>query len=54
MEKTVIVFDKPEGKKHSVCYKTSQDNPAIASVYIMKSHLGTPAPKKIKITIEEV
>jgi hypothetical protein len=54
MKKQTIVFDKPEGKKHSVCFKTSQDDPAITSVYVMRSHLGSPAPKKIKITIEEV
>lgn len=53
MEKQVIIFDKPEGKKHSICYKTSQNDPAIQSVYVMRSHLGNIPPKKIKITIEE-
>lgn len=54
MEKQVIVFDKPEGKKHSVCFKTSQTDPAISAVYVMRSHLGGKVPKKIKVTIEEV
>jgi hypothetical protein len=54
MEKQVVIFDVPEAKKHSVCYKTKQDDPAITSIYVMRSHLGNPAPKKIKVTIEEV
>ena len=54
MEKKVIVFDKPESKKHSVCYKTSQEDPAVTSIYVMRSHLGIPLPLKIKVTVEEV
>lgn len=54
MEKQVVVFDKMEGKKNSCCYKTTQDDPAITSVYVMKYALGQPYPKKIKVTIEEV
>jgi len=54
MEKQEIIFDRPEDKKHSVCYKTTQTDPAIVSIYIQRSALGTPVPKKVKITIEEV
>jgi hypothetical protein len=54
MEKQEVIFDKSEGKKHSVCYKTSQENPAISSIYIMRSALGGSVPKKIKCTIEEI
>jgi hypothetical protein len=54
MEKQTIVFDKPEGKKHSVCYKTSQQEPAVTSIYVMRTALGSPVPRKIKVTIEEV
>jgi hypothetical protein len=53
MDKQVVVFDISEGKKHSVCYKTSQDSPAVASIYIMRSVLKGSVPKKIKMTIEE-
>jgi hypothetical protein len=53
MDKQVIVFDIPEPKKHSICYKTKKDGAAISSVYIMRSALGSSIPKKIKITIEE-
>jgi hypothetical protein len=54
MEKQEIIFDVPEGKKHSVCYKTKDKEAAIQSVYIMRHSLGTPVPKVVKITIEEV
>jgi hypothetical protein len=54
METQVVIFDKMEGKKNSCCYKTTQDDPAITSVYVMKYALGQPYPKKIKVTIEEV
>ena len=54
MEKIEIVFNKPEDKKHSICYKTDQEDPAVSAVYVMRKHLGKPTPKKIKVTIEEV
>jgi hypothetical protein len=51
MKTQVIIFDKPEPKKHSICYKTTQDSPAITSVYVMKTHLGGKVPGKIKVTV---
>jgi len=54
MEKREIIFDIPEDKKHSVCYKTAQADPAITSIYVQRSALGKPTPKKIKVTIEEI
>lgn len=50
MEREVL-FDKMEAKKHSVCYKTSQENPAVTSIYVMKGSLPQPYPKKIRIKI---
>jgi hypothetical protein len=54
MQKQIIIFDRPEDKKHSVCYKTGEENPAVTSIYVMRSHLGNPLPKKIKVTVEEL
>lgn len=54
MKEQVIIFDVPEGKKHSVCYKTRQDSPAVTSIYVMRSHLGLTVPKKLKVVISEV
>ena len=53
MEKTVVVFPIREDKKHSVCYKATDREAAIQSVYIMRTALGKPVPSKVKITIEE-
>ena len=53
MEKQTVIFDKVEPKKNSLCFKTTQEDPAITSVYVMKYALGKPFPQKIKITIEE-
>lgn len=40
-------------KKHSVRYDAiSEDDPAITSVYVMKSSLIKPYPEKITIKIE--
>lgn len=55
MEKQEVIFDSMKPKKHSVCYKTKQTDPAVTSIYIMRSVLGGgELPKKVKITIEEV
>ena len=54
MEKQVIVFDTSIPKKHSVCFKTSQADAAITTVYVMRTGLGKPIPTKIKVTVEEV
>jgi hypothetical protein len=54
MEKQTVIFDKVEPKKNSLCFKTTQEDPAITSVYVMKYALGKPFPAKIKVTIEEV
>jgi len=54
MDKQIIVFNKQEPKKHSVCFKTDQADAAVTSIYIMRTSLGRPVPKTIKVTIEEV
>lgn len=55
MTKQEIIFDSSEPKKHSVCFKTSQKDPAISSVYLMRTAFaGQKEPKKIKVTVEEV
>jgi hypothetical protein len=54
MEKKEVIFTIPEGKKHSVCYKTTAKDAAVQSIYVMRTALGNNIPKKIKITIEEV
>ena len=53
MNKQEVIFDTCEPKKHSVCYKTSQQNPAVTSIYIMKTALGQQFPAKIKMILEE-
>ena len=53
MDKQVIIYTQYEEKKHSVCYKTKEDV-AVGTVYVMRSHLGRPFPKSIKLTVEEV
>lgn len=53
MEKKEIVFGNPDGKKHSVRFFAEQDDPAIDSIYVRREHLGSPIPKKLKVTIEE-
>ena len=52
MKPQVILFNKPEPKKHSICYKTTQDSPAVTSIYVMKTHLPSPPPKVVKVTVE--
>lgn len=52
MKKQVVVFDVREDKKHSVCYKTSQKDAAVSSVYVKNEALGSPVPKAIKGTFE--
>lgn len=44
-----------EEKKHSVRYDASknQNDPAITSVYVMKSSLTKPYPDKIFVTIDK-
>ena len=54
MEKHEVVFDIVEPKKHSIRYRIKQEDTAVSDIYIYRSHLGVPVPKKIKITIEEV
>lgn len=54
MKEQVVVFDKCEPKKHSICYKTTQTDPAVTSIYVMKYALGQPFPQKIKLVIKEV
>ena len=49
MEKQTVIFDSKADKKHSVCYKTSQGNPATTSIYIMKTAFGNnPATMTFK------
>ena len=55
MEKQEVVFETKEDKKHSVCYKTSRADAAVVSIYLMRTAFKpAQAPKKIKVTIEEV
>lgn len=53
METLEVVFDQQVGKKHSVCFKTSQVDPAVSSIYVSRKHLGKPIPERIRIIIEE-
>ena len=54
MLKQEIIFSKPDLKKHSIRYFTEGENAAIESIYVRKEQLGTPVPKKLKMTLEEV
>lgn len=54
MEKQEIIFDSMEGKKHSVRYNTSNKKAAVSSIYVSREVLDGKAPRKIKVTIEEV
>lgn len=54
METLEVVFDQQVGKKHSVCFKTSQLDPAVSAIYVSRTHLGKPVPRVIRVTIEEV
>ncbi len=49
--KQSVIFDTYEEKKHSVCYNTTQENPAVTSIYVMKTALPKPYPKKITVTL---
>jgi len=53
MKKLTVIFDKSEAKKHSICFKTSQESSAVTSIYVMKTALAGGVPKKIKVTIED-
>ena len=53
MKAQVIIFDKSEAKKHSICFKTTQESPAVTSIYVMKTALEGAVPKKLKVTIED-
>ena len=53
MDKQIITFGKPDGKKHSVRYYAEEENAAIESIYVRREQLGTPVPKKLKVVIEE-
>ena len=53
MEKKEIVFDLAEPKKHSICFKTTEKDAPIQSVYLMRTAFGAEEPKRIKITVEE-
>ena len=59
MTKQEIIFSKPDPKKHSVRYFAEGEftvlgKAAIESIYVRKEQLGTPVPKKLKMTLEEV
>jgi len=53
MDKKVIIFKEQIPKKHSVCFKTSDKEAAVTSIYVMRASMGKPIPKAIKVTIEE-
>lgn len=54
MEKKEITLKDAVPKKNSVCYKTSDKDAAVRSIYLMRSAFSGPAPRAIKVTIEEV
>ena len=54
MEKQVIIFDETDPKKHSIRFNTSDPEVATNSIYLKKTVIGLPVPKKIKVTIEEL
>ena len=55
MEKQEIIFTESEPKKHSVRFKTKDQEAACSDIYIRRSALGSSGvPKKLKVTIEEV
>lgn len=47
-----IPMKKYEEKKHSVRYNAAEEDAAIKSVYIMKSHLPTSFPEEVTVTLE--
>jgi hypothetical protein len=53
MEKQVITFVKPDGKKHSVRYYAVEEKAAIESIYVKREQLGSRIPDKLIVTIEE-
>jgi hypothetical protein len=55
MDKQVIVLTDAVDKKHSVCYKAKGDDPAVTTVYLMRTAFKpNKAPKAIRVTIEDV
>ena len=54
MTKQEIIFGKPSLKKHSIRYFAIEEKAAIESIYVKNEYLGTPPPKQIKMTLEEV
>lgn len=54
MEKIVVVFDQLEPKKHSLRFNSSEQEPAVSSIYVSRKAFVGEVPTKIKITIEEV
>ena len=54
MEKQVMTFVRPDGKKHSVRFFAEEKDAAIESIYVRREQLGTPIPKKLQMTLEEV
>lgn len=54
MKKQEIVFDKSEPKKHSIRFKTFDQEAACTDIYIRRTALDGAIPKKIRVTIEEV
>lgn len=53
MSKSVVLEFNSE-KVHSVRYDATGDEPLVSSIYIKKSELTRPFPKKVKVTVEEL
>jgi hypothetical protein len=54
MTKQEIIFGRPDPKKHSIRYFALDEKAIIESIYVRKEHLGTPVPKQLKMTLEEI
>lgn len=51
-EKLTIVFDQPDGKKHSTRFDSSDKDAAVSTIYVRKPFFQSA--KKIRVTLEEV
>lgn len=54
MEKITVTMTLYEPKRHSIRYNGDGEQPAIQSLYIMKTSLQGEQPRRVKVTIEEV
>jgi hypothetical protein len=57
LDKRVILFTQEKETKGTYRYAEVEDGnnpPAIGTLYVKKYVLGTPAPSKLQVTLEEV